>query len=242
MMWLLLPTLAQAEDLVIVLPGLGDSKKGRRHMAEWGEQTPGYTVVVPDYIERESVDASVASLEAFLEETDLTAYDEVHVFAYILGTWALNLYLEDHELPGLSSVVFNRSPIQERAPAVVHKRLTCATRIAFGPVLGDMADIPYPPVTLPEGVASGFIIENRATSLMRHFKRTALKMFGPLDWSVQALQHPVDDHLYTWVNHDEMYVSFDVIGPELLHFFEHGRFSDQAQREPSELDPWRRKP
>lgn len=241
MIWFLLANAAAAEDLVVILPGLGDSKEGRAQMAQWGESAPGYTVVVPDYIARESVQASVDEVAAFFEQTDTSAYEEVHVFAYILGTWSLNLYLQDHEIPGLKSIVYDRSPIQERAPAVVHRRIRCITRLMFGPILGDLAGIEYPQYQAPEGVNTGLVIENRATSLMRTFQGS-VEDLGPVTWDLAQFQHDPDDAFYTWVNHDEMYLSFETIGPELLHFFEHGRFSEGAQRQPSELDPWRKEP
>lgn len=241
MIWFLLANAAAAEDLVVILPGLGDSKEGREEMAQWGDSLPGYTVVVPDYIARASVQASADNVAAFFEQTDTSAYDEVHIFAYILGTWSLNLFLEEHEVPGLKSVVYDRSPIQERAPAVVHRRLRCITRLMYGPLLGNLAGLDYPVYQAPEGVNTGLVVENRATSLMRKFRGTAEDM-GPVTWDLEQFQHEADDAFYTWVNHDEMYSSFETIGPELLHFFENGRFTEGAERQPSELDPWRKDP
>lgn len=241
MIWFLLANAAAAEDLVVILPGLGDSKKGRKEMAAWGDSLPGYTVVVPDYIPRDSVQHSTENLAEFFEQTDTSAYEEVHVFAYIMGTWSLNLYLQEHEIPGLRSVVYDRSPIQERAPSVVHRRIRCLTRVMFGPILGDLAGIAYPTYQAPEGVNTGLVIENRATSLMRTFKGTVEDM-GPVTWDLDQFEHESDDAFYTWVNHDEMYLNFETIGPELLYFFENGRFTEGAQREPSELDPWRKDP
>jgi hypothetical protein len=35
-----------------------------------------------------------------------------------------------------------------------------------------------------------------------------------------------------------MYLNFDQIGPELLHFYRNGRFSEEARRTPYEGDPF----
>ena len=61
---------------------------------------------------------------------------------------------------------------------------------------------------------------------------------GPLRFEPEAFGQEHDDHTYVFLHHDEMYYSFDEVGPELEHFFEHGRFTDDARREPFDKDPF----
>ena len=35
---------------------------------------------------------------------------------------------------------------------------------------------------------------------------------GPLDYKLESLNQKTDDYLYTWLNHDQMYERFDIIG------------------------------
>lgn len=228
-------------DLVIILPGLGDSREGRRHMAKFGEEIAprGFDVLVPEYIARRGVEQTVANLRHVLDQAKLDHYHKVHFFSYIIGTWSLNLVLKDKVIPNLGHIVSDRSPLQERAPAVVSRRIGLPTRIMMGRVVKDFSRTPYPPLHLPPDTHIGLLIENRATSLIRMFKNTTLAM-GPLSWDPADLHQPHHDLLFTPLNHDEMYVNFDVIGPELLHFFQTGRFSDGARRTPLPGDPFRK--
>ena len=230
---------ALAEDLILILPGLGGNEDGERAMEAWGEQLAdqGYTVVVSDYASRESVEDCVKGLDRSIRELNIESYDEVHVFAYILGSWTLNLWLHDNTLPNLASIVYDRSPLQERAPAVGDDLGGPLVRLWMGAVVEDLANTPYPTLSPLEGVAMGLLIENRATALIRRFKDRALAM-GPLSWDHRDLGQPADDYMYTPVNHDQMYSYFHHFGPELVHFFEQGRFSEGARRQPMEGDPF----
>jgi hypothetical protein len=46
--------------------------------------------------------------------------------------------------------------------------------------------------------------------------------------------------MYVFLHHDEMYYSFDVVGEDILAFYERGRFTDDARRVPCTEDPFRR--
>ena len=100
----------------------------------------------------------------------------------------------------------------------------------------DIADTPFPYVDLP-GVSVGLMVENKATSFIRRNKEDALEM-SPLSFDPDDLEQEYDDAIHVPLNHDDMYRSFDVVGPELIHFFREGIFSDEAEREPLEGDPF----
>lgn len=225
----------RARVAVLVLPGEFYSPSGYRAMRDWFP-AHDFDVYIPDYESRDGLEACVANLAAFVDEHDLDEYDELHVMAYILGGWTLNLYLRDHELPNLTRVVYVRSPIEERMAQVVLDRIPTLVRITNGVTPTDMRDTPYPPLDKGDRQV-GLIIENRAIPYLRRHKQEVLDI-GELRWSPDSFDQQHDDHMYVWLHHDEMYDSFDLIGPELLHFFDNGSFSADARRVPFEGDPF----
>ena len=63
---------------------------------------------------------------------------------------------------------------------------------------------------------------------------------GPLEWDPMELDPRAQDTIYVWLDHDEMYISFDEVGPELIRFLEEGRFKEDARRVPFDRDPFER--
>ncbi|MBW2533496.1 MAG: hypothetical protein JRI55_18545 [Deltaproteobacteria bacterium] len=156
--------------------------------------------------------------------------------AFVLGGWALNHYLAEHELPNLTRVVYVRSPIEERMPRVITDDIPRMTRLARGRTPWDLRDTPYLPVET-RGRAVGILVESRAIDYMRWRKEEVLAL-GELRWDPASFDQPHDDLLYLWLDHEQMYTEFDQIGPELLSFFESGRFTEEARRTPFDGDPF----
>ena len=61
---------------------------------------------------------------------------------------------------------------------------------------------------------------------------------GPLDYKIESLNQKTDDYLYTWLNHDQMYERFDIIGEEIFYFIENHSFSNNAVRAQYNWDPF----
>lgn len=220
---------------LIVLSGVRVTAKGRRAIGEWLDGLP-YDVFFPEFETEGGLEGCVEQLDAFIEANRLREYGRLYAFTYIMGGWTLNLYLKDHELGNLVRVVYDRSPIQEQGPRVTMENLPWLMNMLYGRVVADIRDTPYPPID-EQGREIGLIIESRAMFYMRWHEDQVLAS-GPLEWEPESFGQAHDDYTYVFLHHDEMYYSFDVVGPELEHFFEHGRFSDGARREPFDKDPF----
>ena len=220
-------------EALLILPGFGDSGKRRKiQLAYFAEK--GYDVFIPSYRDRKSYAETVENLAAFIEEYDLGEYKSVHVFSYILGSWVLNDYLNAHPLPNLGRIVYDRSPLQERAPMVVAHRLKILGRIKVGRMVEEFSEIPYPPL-YAQRPEVGLIVECKATLLIRLFKRYAMS-FGPLCWEESCFNQKHSDIHYTWLHHDQMYTRMDIIGPQVLHFIRDGSFCEDSQKAPFQWD------
>jgi hypothetical protein len=196
----------------------------------------GFDVYIPDYKNKKKVKNCITNFTTFYQQEELEHYQEIHVFAYLIGGWTLNTFIEDGGTKNICSIVYDRSPIQERAPYIAVNYLYRISRMKFGPVLEDFLHMPYP-VMEADGVNVGIIIENKATNFMRLYRKKTLKM-GKLQWHVDSLQQPAHDYFHTWLNHDQMYLRFDVVGDEIFHFIHHGKFSNEARKEHFDWDPF----
>jgi hypothetical protein len=220
---------------VLVLPGLRNSGKGHRAAKRW-YPAQGYDAFVPDYVSREGFPEHVANLASFIEEHRLAEYGELHAFVYLMGGWTLNMYLAEHELPNLEKIVYDRSPYQEQGPRIVLANMGWLIHLIYGRPVDHLRDTPYPP--LPKGDRQiGMIVETRVTPYVKRH-REDLRPIPDEDWLPEAFDQEHDDLIYVHLHHDEMYYSFEEIGPELLSFFETGSFTAGAARERGDQDPF----
>ena len=228
---------AYHKKALIILPGFGDRSKHRKKQAAYFAQK-GFDLFIPDFRDRKNYQHTLINFSTFMQDYKLEAYDEVVVFSYILGSWIINDYINRHPDSRISSIVYDRSPIQERAPAVVAKKIPGIVKILRGKLVIAFTDIPYVPIEV-EGRRVGIIVENKATKLMRMFRKETMRM-GSIHFGSAQFNQSYTDLMHTCLNHDEMYYRFDVIGEEVLHFFERGSFSDYAKRTPYEGDPFKK--
>ncbi len=226
-------------DAIVILSGMGDNRKRRKIQKKFFCESYDQDVFIPAYTDRSSYENTVANFHEFMEKEEIDSFRSVHFFCYILGSWILNEYLTEHEVPNMASVVYDRSPIQERAPDVVMQEIPFIAQLAKGRILKDMVGMRYRPIAL-DHCSVGIIAENKATKLMRHFKEETLAM-GELEWEHPETGQDHDDLMYVFLNHDEMYERFDVFGDPLLYFFQHGAFPEDVKRNPFDRDPFSRK-
>lgn len=220
---------------LLVLPGLRNSPRGQIAAKKWYPGR-GYDVFIPNYVSREGFDGSVANLEALIDEHQLEEYGEVCAFVYLMGGWTLNKYLETHEFRNLKSIVYDRSPYQEQAPRIFLENIPGIVHLIFGTAVDQMRDTPYP--ALPKGDRRiGLVIENRATPYIRRH-RDQLEPITDEDWLPRAFGQEHDDRMHVFLHHDEIYYKLDEFGDELISFFETGRFSAGAVREPIGRNPF----
>jgi hypothetical protein len=223
------------KEALLILPGFGARYEGVTDLAEYFGRK-GYDVFIPDYISRDSLNKCVANLDAFMVKNKLSEYKRVHVFSFIIGSWTLNRWLTRHQENNIATIVYDRSPLQERAPYALVKDMRFVMRVLEGRIMEEFSRIPYEPV-INDSTNIGIIIESRATRLIRKHKKSALEQGEP-DWSLEGLKQDCDDYFYSLNDHDEMYHDFSVVGPELFHFIAHGRFTDQAMRTRPAIDPF----
>jgi len=217
-------------EAILVLPGLEGNKKRRKKILTAFEYK-GYDVFVLDYIDRNSLTNTRKYVEDYIYDNKLDKYKELHCFTYIMGTWTLNDFIQKNGFINIKTIISDRSPPQELAPRIAKEKLNWIAKIVKGKIVFDLADTPYPVIDNPENVNFGIIIENKATKLVKMYKKTALS-YGPISMDVNALNQSYDDYFYVLLDHYEMYSNFDIIGEPIHQFLKNGVFPQNSQREP----------
>lgn len=226
---------ASEKKALLILPGFGSIAHGVKHIEAYYKDR-GYDLFIPDYISRKSVAKCTANLDDFLKEYRLDEYKELHVLSYLIGAWSFNDWLKTSELNNLKTIVYDRSPLQERAPYVLVKDVPFLARIVGGRAIKDMSDIPYPTVQHSSQVKVGLLIETIPTKLIIRHKESAYAL-GPLSWEVEDLNQPHSDYIFIPYNHDDLYEEFESAGREVMYFFKNGEFSPQASKEKPTSNP-----
>jgi hypothetical protein len=225
-------------EALLVLPGFGygrDAEQAlRRLSAEM--QNDGFDLYVPTYISRGGLDKSRTRLEQYLREQRLDRYDRVHVFAFIAGGWALNPLVEAQQLPNLATVVYDRSPLQERAARIATDDLHLLTWVRYGSPVFDFARTPYSPLDASH-VNIGLVVETRPTSFMKRHKDAA-RRYGAFEFDCDGFLQPHGDCAFLAMNHNDVYSRFADVWPEVRAFIRTGRFTSAANRTPPVGDPF----
>lgn len=224
-------------EAVLILPGIAYEWEGELDIHRFAARLAdeGYDVYVPNYGSRSTIDEGVAALDGFVRQHHLRHYGKLHVFAYILGGVTLNRYLQRWTLPNLASIVFDRGPLQERADIVATTHIPLLTSIVVGDVVADLAG--SEPLAFTGDIPVGIIIENRATWFVRLYREETLEL-GPLSFAPAILEQPYTDFMHVWLDHNDMYHAFEIVGGEVATFFRTGRFSAAARKIPFEDDPF----
>jgi hypothetical protein len=225
-----------AAEALVVLPGFGYGADGERAFKALGQSmaADGFDLYLPTFVSRSGLAESRERLQRFFREHRLDRYQRVHVFAFLAGGWTFNPLGDAGTLPNLSTIVYDRSPYQERAPRVALEKLRFLTWVRYGRVVFDVARTPYTPLTVPD-VKVGLVVETAPTSLIKRYESTA-RGYGPYDFECGAFRQPHDDCLYVAMNHDELYERFGEVWPEVRLFIRTGRFSGSANRTPPDPD------
>jgi hypothetical protein len=195
----------------------------------------GIELFVPTYIARGGLADSRSNLERFVRNHRLHEYQRVHVFAFIAGAWTFNPMVERNVLPNLATVVYDRSPYQERAPRVADAAVHFLTWLRYGSPVFDVARTPYVPLTVPD-VRVGIVVETVPTKFIKEHE-TLARSYGPFRFECDAFMQRYDDCAYLQMSHDELYRQFGAVWPEVLAFIRGGRFTSAANRTPPTGDP-----
>lgn len=232
-------TPASAADAVLVLPGFGYGRAGQRALRALAPSmaAEGFELFVPTYVARGGLDDSRERLRRFLRAHSLERYRRVHIFAFLAGGWTMNPLLETGALPNLATIVYDRSPLQERAPRIADETLHLLTWIRYGSPVFDLARTPYPPLTrMTPRVA--LLVETRPTAFLRRHADVA-RGYGPLRFECDSFSQRYDDCAYLPLTHDDLYRRFAEVWPEVKSFIQSGQFTAAATRTPPSGDPLR---
>lgn len=227
-------------EALLVLPGFGysrDAQKALRALAP-AMAADGIDLFVPTYVSRSGIAASRVNLEHFIRDRQLNRYRRVHVFAFIAGAWTLNPLVAAGGLPNLATVIYDRSPLQERAPAIAIDKLHFLTWLRYGSPVFDLARTPYAALTAPN-VRIALMVETRPTSFIQRYEKAA-RDYGPFRFECDAFGQRFDDCLFLPMTHDDLYTRFAELWPEVLAFIRAGRFTTGANRTPPTGDPFAR--
>ena len=223
------------KEAILILPGFGSKIHGVKHIKNFFSHK-GYDLFIPHYIGRDSLQQCVITLNNFLESHHLLKYKKIHVLSYIAGSWVINLWIQQHPTNNIASIIYDRSPLQERAPYVLVKDKPKLIKFLAGNIMKQFSQTPYPTINNDEKKL-GIIIENKSTKLIRKHKKTTLSL-GPINFNKDSLHQSCDDYFYACINHDEMYYKFETIGDEIVLFFKSGSFSANAQKLNFQFDIW----
>lgn len=228
---------AQSHDeALVILRGFGYDGAAERALRalQPAIAAQGMDLHIPDYISRSGLDESRKNLQQYMRER-LTRYERLHVFAFIAGGWSLNPLIASSGNQRIATVIYDRSPLQERAPRIADEKLHFLTWVRYGSPVFDLAHTPYPAIATA-GVKIGLVVETSPTSFIIDHKDVA-RSYGPFHFECDALAQRHDDCMYVRFSHDELYVHFAEVWPEVLGFIRNGRFSSAANRTPPSGDP-----
>lgn len=218
---------AQRKEALLVLPGFGSRINGLGALKRYYRKAE-MPVFVARYISRNSIQKSVKNFNRYYQKHHLAEYKDLHVMAYIIGSWTLNQWIIEHGKGNIKSILYDRSPLQERAPTILMKDLRMVNFLLFGKITQDLIDTPYP-VVEDSSIIKGIFIETYATNVVRKHQKTALSL-GPINWNPAALQQPYTDVTYIPMNHDQMYTMPQSFGSEVFYFIRNGHFSPSMKK------------
>lgn len=221
-------------EAIVILAGLGSKVHNERKIANYFKDK-GYDIYQPSYIYRKGIDKGVDKIERFSKKHALSSYKKVHFFCYIIGSWTFNRWYNKSGLTNIETVIYDRSPLQERAPYVLMKDSKFIARLVIGKVNDELANTPYSPLTNFKGKI-GLLIETVPTKLILKHRKTATSL-GPVNWAVDSLHQVHTDYFYVSMNHDEMYTHIEKAGPEILSFIKTGSFGEKVNRTAPTIDP-----
>lgn len=220
-------------EAIVVIHGLGGSKKKKKKIFKALKDSE-YDIYIPDFLDHNSLDSCYSNFDNFWKEYQINDYKKVHVLSYILGGYVINRFIRERKDAHITSVLYDRSPTQERAPYVLVKNIPRLIRMIAGPVVEEFYKAGYTPVEKGE-MNIGLIIESKATIMVKTFQESALDL-GPYEYAPEKFNQDFDDFFYIPLNHFGMYTELSSIKSEIFEFCKNSRFSENARREPFKND------
>lgn len=226
-----------AREALVLLPGFGYSDKGEQALRALAPsmRAEGLDLYVPTYVTRSGLTSSREKVRRFIRDQRLDRYERVHVFAFLAGAWTVNPLVEQsEELPNLATLIYDRSPYQERAPRVAADTMPLLAWLRYGHTLFELAETPYRP-SHRSNVKVGMMIETLPTPFIKRYSNAA-RAYGPFVFGCESFAQPHDDCIFIALNHEEMYTRFGEIWPDVRAFIRTARFTATANRTPPQRD------
>ena len=129
----------------------------------------------------------------------------------------------EHELPNLVKRRLRSKSFSGARARIAADKLRLFAWLRYGSTIFDVARTPYAPITEP-GVKVALMVESAPTSFIRRHEHAA-RAYGPFPFECTAFGQRYDDCVYLPLNHDELYVRFAEVWPELLAFIRTSRFT-----------------
>jgi hypothetical protein len=223
------------KEAILILTGFGSKYHSLQNLKKYFDTT-AYDVYVPNYISRKSLEQTVFNLDSYWKKKGLANYEKVHVFAYIIGSWSINAWLQTAAHPNIKSIVYDRSTLQERAPYILISNYKIPNYFVFGPIMHKLHQTPYLPLN-DSSIQKGLLLECYATGIVRKNQATAAQL-GPYCFEPDCFGQLFQDAKFVPLNHDQMYTHPEVYGTALLHFFKYGNFGSTLNAYSPVADPF----
>jgi hypothetical protein len=220
----------ESKEAVLLFGGIFGSTYKMNRIKEYLIKEYGYDVYWIDFLIRESWEKSMNNAESALSKIQFDQYEKVHIFCHIFGGRIVLEYFQKNKIKNLSSILFDRGPLEEELGFAVRNRSGENALIFFG---GQslLTFINKESFKIPEnlsGVKIGIIIETKGIAWCYIYKKEIKK--GNPSFNPAKIFERYDDYYYIPLQHRQMYVKIEKFGPELNYFFKTGKFSDKVNR------------
>jgi hypothetical protein len=221
----------ESKEAVLLFSGVFGTKYKMERMKQYFIKEYNYDVYWINFLTPKSWDDCMMNLKKGISEINLEQYEKVHIFCHIFGGRILLEYFQSNKIEKLSSIVFDRGPVEEElAVAARNKSGDWALKITEGQSLVTFSykDHFHIPANL-QSVKIGIIIETKYIPLC-YFYRNEIKKDNP-SFNISKISEKYDDYFYIPLNHRQMYTKLNKIIPEVNRFFKYGHFSDNVMRD-----------
>jgi len=210
-------------EALLIVSGFGAKINGLGTLRRYFKDAE-MPVYVPKYLTRKSIASSKERLHKYMEKHKLKEYESLHVLSFIVGSWTMNQWIIQHGKGNIKTIIYDRSPLQERAPSILLSEMKAINALLFGKITRDFNDTPYAKIE-DEQIAIGMMVEVYATNVIRKHQSSTLAM-GPLRWDLAQFNQAVRDWVYLPLNHDQMYTQPEKYAQEIFTFIRTGHFSE----------------
>ncbi len=221
---------ADSKEAILLFGGIFGTSYNMNKIKKYFENICGYDVYRIDFLTRKSWDDCMKNITDGIEKIPLDSYDKINIFCHIFGGRILLEYFKDHKINNLSSIVFDKGPIQEElALAIIKQNGEGLILMSGGKSLVEFSYKPHSDVPLNlENVKIGMLIETKPIFICYFFKKTIKE--GKPSFKPEDNLTKFDDYCYVPFNHRQMYNKYKIFGPEVIYFFQNGNFSGKANR------------